>query len=63
MGSVASVIDGGFKGFSDSDEEEEKEKLNYKSFTPKPIVHKMDSIDAVLKPPEEEAKHQEVKTA
>ena len=50
MGSVASVIDGGFKGFSDSDEEEDKSPKKYqgvsmKAFTPKPIVHKKEELE------------------
>ena len=56
VGSVVSVIDGGFKGFSDSDDEEDKRGKKYqgvsmKAFTPKPTVHKKEALEPVFEPP------------
>ena len=63
VGSVASVIDGGFKGFSDSDEEDNKvdekfQSVSMKAFTPVPVLHKREVLDKFMEPPFEN-KHQQ----
>ena len=44
MGAVVSVIDGGFRGFSDSDDDMPNNKFS-RATTPKPIVLRKEEID------------------
>ena len=44
MGAVVSVIDGGFRGFSDSDDDIPNNKAS-RATTPKPIILRKEEID------------------
>ena len=50
MGSVVSVIDGGFTGFSDSDDDDKNEKgkavpqTPERSYTPKPVIVRSEEV-------------------